>query len=122
MNDKEIIENCYRLMYQGMIEKDRYLLSQVLDDAFVLVHMSGMKQQKDAFIQAVETGTLNYYSAGHQKIVTDIHGNQAELIGQSIVNAAVFGGGRHTWRLQLKMKLIKKTDIWKITEARASTY
>ena len=44
------------------------------------------------------------------------------FIGQSMVNAAVFGGGPHTWRLQLKLKLIQRADSWKITEAKASTY
>ena len=44
MNDKEKIENCYRQMYLGMVEKDRDILSEVLDDSFVLVHMTGMRQ------------------------------------------------------------------------------
>ena len=122
MNDKEKIENCYRQMYLGMVEKDRGILSEVLDDSFVLVHMTGMRQSKDAFIRAVEDGTLNYYSANHQRMETNVSGNQAELIGQSAVNAAVFGGGPHTWRLQLKLKLVQKADSWKISEARASTY
>ena len=51
---KEQIENCYRQMYQGMIEKDRALLSEVLDDNFALIHMTGMRQSKEAFIRAVE--------------------------------------------------------------------
>lgn len=122
MNDKERIENCYRQMYKGMVEKDRSILSEVLDDSFVLVHMTGMRQSKEAFICAVEDGTLNYFSANHQHINAEIHDAQAELLGQSIVSAAVFGGGQHTWRLQLKLKLIQTGDLWKITEARASTY
>ena len=122
MNDKEKIENCYRQMYLGMVEKDRSILSEVLDDSFVLVHMTGMRQSKDAFIRAVEDGTLNYYSANHQRMETNVSGGHAELIGQSAVNAAVFGGGPHTWRLQLKLKLIQRADSWKITEAKASTY
>ena len=122
MNEKEKIENCYRKMYRGMIDKDRDILSEVLDDSFVLVHMTGMRQSKDAFIRAVEDGTLNYYSASHQRMETNVSGEQAELIGQSVVNAAVFGGGPHTWRLQLKLKLIQRADSWKITEAKASTY
>lgn len=122
MNDKEKIENSYRQMYQGMIEKDRSILTEVLDDSFVLVHMTGMRQSKAEFIRAVENGTLNYYSAEHQRLDTDINGDSAVLIGQSSVNAAVFGGGRCTWRLQLKMKLIKKSDTWKICESAASTY
>ena len=122
MNDKEKIEICYRQMYQCMTDKDRDVLSQVLDDSFVLVHMTGMQQSKEAFIHAVENGTLNYYSAEHQQIEVKLHGDTAELVGQSVVNATVFGGGRHTWRLQLTCKLVQKGDTWRITEARASTY
>ena len=122
MADKGPIENCYCQMYRGMVEKDRAILSEMLDDSFVLVHMTGMRQGKEAFIRAVEDGTLNYFSADHQQISVDIHGNSAELTGQSIVRAAVFGGGQHTWRLQLKLKLRQNDHSWKITEARASTY
>ena len=122
MGEDERLKNCYRQMYLGMVEKDRRVLSDVLDNSFVLVHMTGMRQSKEAFIRAVEDGTLTYYSAEHQRIDTGIHGSSAELLGRSVVSAAVFGGGRHTWRLQLKLKLAQKENIWKITEARASTY
>ena len=122
MNEQEKVEDCYREMYRGMIGKDRAVLDEVLDDSFVLVHMTGMRQAKDAFIRAVEDGTLNYYSASHQRMNADIHGSQAELLGQSVVSAAVFGGGRHTWRLQLRLTLAQKGGVWSITEARASTY
>ena len=122
MTDKEKIENGYRQMYRGMVEKDRNLLDEVLDASFVLVHMTGMRQPKEAFIRAVEDGTLNYFSAGHQRMDVNIHGNTAELLGQSVVNAAVFGGGRHSWRLQLRMSLVLDGENWKITEAKASTY
>ena len=122
MSDKEQIETCYRQMYCGMVGKDRGLLSEVLDDTFVLVHMTGMRQSKEAFIRAVENGTLNYYSADHQRMDTEVHGDTAELVGRSVVNAAVFGGGRNTWHLQLRLKLIRTGGAWKVAEARASTY
>ncbi len=116
------IENTYRQMYRGMVEKNSSLLSEVLDDSFVLVHMTGMRQSKEAFIHAVKDGTLNYYSADHQHFDCKAHDDTALLTGQSVVSAAVFGGGRHTWRLQLDCKLIKDRESWKITEARASTW
>ena len=122
MGEQEKIATCYRRMYDGMIRKDRALLSDVLDGSFVLIHMTGMRQGKEAFIRAVEDGTLNYYAADHQHISADIHGDTAELIGQSLVRAAVFGGGEHTWHLQLRCRLIRQNDTWKITEAKASTY
>ena len=73
-------------------------------------------------IRAAEDGTLNYYSTQHHNIDVKIEGSKEMLTGQSIVNAAVFGGGRHTWRLQLKIDLIETDGIWRMTEAQASTY
>ncbi len=117
------IQNAYKTMYVGMIEKDAQILRKVLDDRFVLVHMTGMRQPKEDFIRAVLDGTLNYYSAGHQSMeVTEITENHAKLDGKSMVNAAVFGGGKHTWRLRQRLQLVKKDTGWKITEAVASTY
>lgn len=122
MDDREAALACYRRMYQGMVEKNEPILREVLAPEFVLIHMTGMRQSLDAFIQAVQNGTLNYSSASHQKIIVDLDGEHGKLTGQSLVHAAVFGGGWHTWRLQLACNLVKRGGKWQITEARASTY
>ena len=96
MDEKELIRSIYKQMYEGMISKDETLLREVLDDSFVLVHMTGMQQSKKEFIKAVLNGTLNYFS--------------------------VFGGGKHTWRLQQKCDLKKANGKWKITRSVVSTY
>jgi len=46
----------------------------------------------------------------------------ATMTGRSRVNAAVYGGGRHTWRLQIKSTFVKKERRWLFVEQRASTY
>ena len=107
MRNEQAIAECYKKLYKAMIEKDGNTLSKLLDDSFGLIHMTGMRQGKNMFIRAVEDGTLNYYSAQHQNIDVKIEDSKAVLTGQSVVNAAVFGGGRHTWRLQLKFDLIE---------------
>lgn len=122
MDDETKIKKCYRQMYQAMTEKDLDTLSEVLDDSFVLVHMTGMRQSKEAFLRAVGNGTLNYYSADHESIQVRQSGDRAALVGQSRVLAAVFGGGRYSWRLQQKIALTKRNDVWRITLAEASTY
>lgn len=122
MDDETKIKKCYRQMYQAMTEKDLDTLSEVLDDSFVLVHMTGMRQSKEAFLRAVGNGTLNYYSADHESIQVRQSGDQAALVGQSRVLAAVFGGGRYSWRLQQKIALTKQNDVWRMTLAEASTY
>ena len=122
MEDKTPIIEAYKKMYSAMIAKDADLLNEVLDDDFVLVHMTGMRQSKQAFIRAVLNGTLNYYSAVHENMPVEMTGSTAVIIGQSYVSAAVFGGGRSSWRLQQKCSLKKVGCEWKITESIASTY
>ena len=67
-------------------------------------------------------GTLNYYSATHENMNVTLSGDRAIMDGQSIVNAAVYGGGRHTWHLRLKMEFIQRNGNWKILSAKATTY
>lgn len=122
MNEQKKIENCYRQMYEGMITKNNEMLNSVLDKTFVLIHMTGMRQTKEEFIHAVEDRTLIYFSANHQQIEIEFNEDTAKLLGKSVVSAAVFGGGRHTWRLAIQMKLIKRENTWRITEAAVSTY
>lgn len=123
MDKSEEVRNAYRKMYEGMIAKDEMDLDEVLDDDFVLVHMTGMRQNKEAFIKAVRNGTLNYYSARHDDLeVHMISEDKARLIGRTYVLAAVFGGGKNYWHLQQDCMMRKKGDVWKIASSEASTY
>lgn len=122
MNDKEQIIQLYEQMYEAMINKDRTELERIHDDSFVLIHMTGMRQNKSEYIDAVMGTTLNYYSASHVDMQAEVTGDTARLTGKSKVTAAVFGGGRHTWRLELSFSLIKRDGVWYFTQAAASTY
>ena len=122
MDDKSQIKALYREMYEAMIAKDTATLNRIHADDFVLVHITGMRQSKREYINAIADGTLNYFSAEHEQMEIDISGDSATLTGRSRVTAAVFGGGRSTWRLQLHFKLVKREGQWLFTEARASTY
>ena len=122
MDDRELLAACYRTMYQGMIRKDTALLDGVLDDSFVLLHMTGMRQSKLQYIAAIVNGTLNYYSEQTEAVDVSAAGDAARLVGRSRVSAAVFGGGKHTWRLQLVMDAVKRDGNWYFTGAEASTY
>ena len=122
MTDKEQIIQLYKEMYTAMVNKDRAELERVHDDSFVLVHMTGMRQPKEVYISSIMDGTLNYYSASHDDMRVEIDGDTAVLIGRSRVNAAVFGGGKHTWRLQLRFQLVKNNGEWRFAMVSASTY
>ncbi|WP_109725275.1 nuclear transport factor 2 family protein [Ruminococcus flavefaciens] len=122
MTDKKQIIQLYNEMYSAMVNKDKAELERVHDDSFVLVHMTGMRQSKQEYINAIMNGTLNYYSAEHEDMQAEIKGDSAVLVGRSRVTAAVFGGGKHTWQLQLRFQLVKKNGEWRFALASASTY
>ena len=122
MTDKEQIIQLYKKMYSAMVNKDKAELERVHDDSFVLVHMTGMRQPKDVYISSIMDGTLNYFSAEHEDMQVEVKGDTAVLVGRSRVTAAVFGGGKHTWRLQLRFQLVKKKGEWRFSMASASTY
>ena len=121
-NDEQLIEALYKQMYRAMVEKDTVTLDEQHADEFVLTHMTGMRQSKAQYIRAIANGTLNYYEATHEQIDIRINGDRATLTGRSRVTAAVFGGGRHTWRLQLTFHLVKRDGRWLFTDSKASTY
>ncbi len=113
----------YEEMYRLMISKDVKTLSSMLSDNFELVHMTGMHQPKVVYLKAIADGTLNYYKAETENLIfNSISDDKAVITGQSRVNAAVFGGGKYTWPLQLKISLENKDGQWIMTRAVASTF
>ena len=120
--DQQQIRELYATMYNAMVAKDTATLSRIHADNFVLIHITGMRQSKKEYLDAIAGGTLNYYTAVHEQTEVTVEGDRATLTGRSRVTAAVFGGGRHTWPLQLCFRLVKRDGQWLFTEARASTY
>lgn len=122
MNPDAAIKDAYRRLYEGMIAKDTALLEEVLTPDFVLVHMTGLRQPKEVFIRAVADDTLNYFSADHAHVTVHTDGERVLFTGQSFVEAAVFGGDRRFWRLQLDGVARCEGGRWRIAFAEASTY
>ena len=122
MTDKEQIEALYENMYKAMIAKDTATLGKILSDDSVLVHMTGHRQSRKEYFSEISSGTLNYYSVDTDSLEITVNGDSASMIGKSRVNAAVYGGGRHTWRLRMDSQLRKIDGRWRITYSRASTY
>ena len=121
-SEKTALGQAYKEMYRAMIAKDTAALGRMLSDDFVLVHMTGMRQARHDYLQAIANGTLNYYSCDDTRLEISIEGESARIIGCSRVAAAVFGGGRHTWSLRLDIALKRQGGRWLMTEIKAGTY
>ena len=122
MTDKEQISALYEAMYKAMIAKDTIALGNILSEDSVLVHMTGHRQSRKEYLSEIVSGTLNYYSVNTDSLEITVNGDTARMRGRSRVNAAVYGGGLHTWRLQMDSELRKLGGEWKIICSKASTY
>lgn len=59
-NDIKLIINT---LLDNIITKDKENLENLLDDKFILTHMSGKEETKNEFIRDLLDETLNYYNA-----------------------------------------------------------
>ena len=122
MSDEEQIKELYRTYWNYMIDKNAEGLRDLMAGDYYLRHMTGVKQSVDGFLKGLLNGTFNYYSAEHDEIIVNINGDTATMIGKSRVLAAVYGGGKNSWRLQGDFTLRKENGNWKLTSSKASTY
>ena len=122
MSDIETIKEIYRQYWKCMIDKNEEELRKLMSDDYYLMHMTGMRQSADEFIEGLMKGTFNYYSAVHDDVQVTLNGDTATILGKSRVVAAVYGGGKNSWRLQGDFTLRKENGSWKLTSSKASTY
>ena len=122
MTDREQIEALYREYWRCMISKDADGLRAIFTEDYSLLHMSGVKQSAEVFLNGLQDGTFHYYSAEHDSITVQVDGDQACMTGKSRVLGAVYGGGTHLWRLRGDFILRKEQDVWKMASSKASIY
>ena len=112
----------YRKYWHCMITKNADGLRDLMADDYYLLHMTGVKQSAEVFLNGLLDGTFNYYSADHDSIEVSLNGDHAIMTGRSRVMAAVYGGRKRSWRLQGDFTLRKENGDWKFTCSKASTY
>ena len=122
MDDMERIRQVYRDYWEAMIAGDAGALRQLMAEDYTLRHMTGVAQTREEFLRGLQDGTFRYFTAEHERIDVTLHGDTAEMIGCSRVLAAVYGGGKHMWRLRGDFTLRREEGTWKLTSSRASTY
>ncbi len=120
--EEEKIKELYRELCETSISVDLEKMNSILADNYVLVHMTGMEQTKDEYMDSVSSGELKYYESIHESIEVKINGNKATLIGKTKTLASPFGSSKSWWNLRQDMIMEKIDDEWKIVHSVASTY
>jgi len=122
MEDEEIIKELYIKLCDASIKKDKNTLLDILSDDYILVHMTGMHQSREQYIDSVLSGKLKYFESKHESIEVNINEDTATIIGKTKTLASPFGMSKSWWRLRQDLEVKKINNEWKLTKSKASTY
>ena len=122
MSDKELARKLYIDLCEASINKDLEKLDEILSDDYVLVHMTGMKQSKEDYIESVKNGDLSYFETKHESIEVTINGNEATILGKTKTLGSPFGSSKSWWNLRQDLKAKKINGKWILTYSKASSY
>ena len=108
---QEVLER-FKEFLEAIIEKDDEKLYAIMDDNYILTHMSGKRQTKEEYINEVMDGTLNYYKSKiiHPQ-VSILEENRARLIANVELDAKVYGI-KGTWTLNTDVSMKKIDNKW----------
>ena len=122
MSDKELVRKLYIDLCEASINKDLIKLGEILSDDYVLVHMTGMKQTKEDYLDSVKSGELSYFESKHESIDVNVNGDDATIIGKTKTLASPFGTSKSWWNLRQDLKAKKIDGKWILMYSKASSY
>ena len=122
MSDKELVRKLYIDLCEASINKDLIKLGEILSDDYVLVHMTGMKQTKEDYLDSVKSGELSYFELKHESIDVNVNGDDATIIGKTKTLASPFGTNKSWWNLRQDLKAKKIDGKWILIYSKASSY
>ncbi|ULT54498.1 nuclear transport factor 2 family protein [Neobacillus drentensis] len=109
--DKQKILAVYQQIDHAMVNKDIQSLDNILDDNYMLVHMTGYHQPKREWLEQIDNEQMKYYKTMPQKTKITIEGNTATLICDTKLDARIYGF-RTTWGMKMKMHFEKRGENW----------
>ena len=122
MEEMDSIRPAIQMMFDAMVSKDADSLRNILSDDMRLYHMSGMCQSREDFIGDILDGSLDYHRISIVSMDADVKDDHADVCVRTKTDASVYGGQRHTWRLQMDTVMKKRNGRWMATESRASVF
>ncbi|WP_426976484.1 nuclear transport factor 2 family protein [Pseudarthrobacter sp. O4] len=120
MSDK-LMGALYETMCDAMVAADIAELDGLLADEFTLTHMTGYVQSKAEWLDAIETGQMQYHRMETVEATSSPEGTTPGLTARTLTDATIWGS-RATWRLTLRSWFEPRGEEWVIARTVASTW
>jgi hypothetical protein len=109
--DKQKILAVYQQIDEAMVNKDTDTLEHILDDNYVLVHITGYHQPKREWLKQIDNEQMKYFKTMPQKTTIAIDGSTATLICNTKIDARIYGF-RNLWSMKMEMHFERRGENW----------
>lgn len=110
-----------RSLRQGMVDHDIQLLDQLVTDDGVLVHHTGYRQPKEEWLQAMQTGGMNYLNMIEESIRVQNKDGRVRVIMRNRLEGKFFNM-RDVWDLHVVVSFVQEEDQWKVKKVTFQPY
>lgn len=115
------VKALYDTLCEAMVAGDAAELGSILADGFTLTHMTGYVQSKAEWLEAIESGEMQYHRMETIQAALGTDVTVPELTARTLTDATIWGS-RATWRLTLRSWFEPRGDEWVIARTVASTW
>lgn len=112
---------CWDAQQAAMTGADAGALGELLAPGFVLVHMTGYRQDRDEWLADVASGAMTYHRIDTVDAMATGTGTEPVLTVRTHTAATIWGA-HGTWPLQLAITFTRAGDGWVQTGTVASTW
>jgi len=106
---------------EAMVAGDVAELAGILTDEFTLTHMTGYVQSRSEWLDAIETGQMQYHRMETVEATISADPAVPVLTARTLTDATIWGS-RSTWRLTLRSWFEPHGGDWVVARTVASAW
>jgi hypothetical protein len=107
------VRDAFTAQLGAMVSGDTTAISGMLDDGFVLTHLTGYRQPKDEWLAQMREGRFIYHRMDEVSVAVEMNGKYARLTAQTQTDSTVSGTRRQGgWRLQMVQDYAWRDGKW----------
>jgi hypothetical protein len=115
------LEEIHGVLCKAMVAGDLAELDSILAEDFTLTHMTGYVQSRSEWLEAIESGEMQYHRMETVEAIISTEGTVPELTARTRTDATIWDS-RATWRLTLRSWFEPHGNDWVIARTVASTW
>ena len=122
-DDATEILQVLRAYHSAMVDARTDDLSTILERDFSLVHLTGYAQPRAEWFDVIQSGEFDYHhiDVDDESVSVNVFGKTATATGKGIFDATI-EGMRRPWRLEFAVRFDKSGNVWRIAQARYTTF